>query len=97
MSVGFQPGSKADIDNRAGALATQVRDVLDNVAQFQGYLAGLTDAVLQAAPFAYSEADVTLLKSAFTQLDALRQVALGSQAQPEANNFLFFSNQIARP
>ena len=97
MTVGFQPASKADIDTRAGVLATQVRDLFGQVEQFQAWLSGIADATLTAAPYGYSQADVTLLKSAFTQLDQLRVVATGGAAQAAANNFLFFSDQIARP
>lgn len=91
MSVGF-PQDKAAIDIRAGALSVQIRDLLTDISEFQGLLATKQDTDLTA--LGYTEAEVTLLKSAFTQLDQLRQVALGQATQSAANNFLFFSNQL---
>ncbi len=94
MSVGF-PTDKVSIDARAGDLARRVRDVLTDVQRFQAFLAGKTDAELVA--LGYTQADVTLLKSAYTQLDSLRTLATGGSTQATANNFLYFSNQLLGP
>lgn len=91
MAVGY-PQDLAAINSRAGSLAYQMRELLGNIQNFQSFLSGQSDAALVALGFV--EADVTLLKGAYTQLDALRLVAYGQQAQPAANNFLFFSNKL---
>lgn len=42
----------------------------------------------------YTAAEVAVLKSAYTDLAALRQVANGQQTVGTANNFLFWSAQL---
>lgn len=91
MSVGF-PQDKAAIDARAGSLSTQIRDLLTAIQQFETFLGGKADTDLTA--LGYTSAEVAVLKSAFTQLDQLRQIATGSTTASAANNFLFFSNQL---
>lgn len=94
MSVGY-PDNKAAMDARAGGLAIQARDLFAAVGNFQAYLASKTDSEL--VTLGYTQGEVTLLKSAFTQLDALRLVATGQQTVPAANNFLFNSNKLVGP
>lgn len=100
MSVGF-PLTRLDYDNRAGMLALQMRNLLDDIQHFQANnIAAYTDAQLIAMPSGgsqfeqYVQADVTLLRNAFTQLDAGRLVLTGQQTVTTANNFLFWANQI---
>lgn len=91
MSVGFS-SDKTAIDARAGGLSTQIRDLFTQIQLFEQFLAGKQDTDLTA--LGYSEPEVTLLKSAFTQLDQLRQLATGQSTQATVNNFLFFSDQL---
>lgn len=91
MAVGF-PQDRSAIDNRAGALATNARDLLTQIANFKVFLDSKIDTELNA--LSYTAAEITLLRAAFTDLDNLRKVATGAQSQPAASNFLFNSNKI---
>jgi hypothetical protein len=98
MSVGF-PATKADFDSRAGQLATGIRAALYNCSQFCALLQGApwaTDANLVA--LGYTQAEVTLLKAAFTDLggtgNSLYRIANGQAFVGSANNFFFNSNQL---
>jgi hypothetical protein len=94
MSVGF-PVSKNDIDLQAGQLAIQVRDLFVQIDNFRAFLD--TKETDDLVAMGYNEVDngeVTLLKSAITQLSEGGKVLRGLQAQPEVNDFLHFSNLI---
>lgn len=93
MSVGFSQDRTA-IDNRAGSLSAQTRDLLTQIQHFQLFLSGKSDADLMNMPNGYTQDEVTLLKSAILALDQLRLVAQGQATQSAENNFLFFSNQL---
>jgi hypothetical protein len=94
MAVGYS-ADKGQIDMRAGSLSVQIRDTFHQIEEFQNFLEGKTDAELMTDPYNYSSDDVLLLKSAFSQLDMLRQVAFGEIAAPAGtNNFLFFSAKL---
>ncbi len=102
MSVGYQPASKGAVDSRAGNLATQWRDLITATRQYGAWLGGQTDVALQSLPNpggnAYTTDEVALLKSAFTQLVAGCDQLEGKASPPgSANNYLFFSDQIAQP
>ena len=68
--VGF-PADKAALDARAGNLAVQLRDSLDAAARLKSWLDTKTEADLVA--LGYTAAEVAVLKSAYTDLAALRQ------------------------
>ena len=89
--VGF-PADKAALDARAGNLAVQLRDSLDAAARLKSWLDTRTEGDLVA--LGYTAAEVAVLKSAYTDLAALRQVANGQQTVGTANNFLFWSAQL---
>jgi hypothetical protein len=98
MSVGF-PSTKGDFDSRAGQLATALRQDLFQCSQFSALLQGApwnTDSNLVA--LGYTQAEVTLLKAAFTDLggtgSSLYRIANGQAFVGAANNFLFNSNQL---
>ena len=92
MSVGY-PATKADFDARAGTLAKAVRDDLAQCSQFCALLqsAQWTDANLVL--LGYTQAEVTLLKAAFTDLGgtgtSLYQLGHGAATLPSANDFFF--------
>lgn len=89
--VGF-PTDKNTLDARAGNIAIQVRDSLDAASRLKAWLDTKTEADLVA--LGYTSAEVAVLKSAFTDLSALRSVATAGQTVPTANNFLFWSAQL---
>lgn len=91
MAVGFG-ADKAAIDARAGHHAMTIRDTLDEAARVKTWLDGKTEAELVA--LGYTATEVATLKSAYTDLDNLRKIANGTQAQPTASNFLFWAARL---
>lgn len=98
MSVGF-PSTKGDFDSRAGMLATGLRQELFQWSQFCALLQGApwgTDANMVA--LGYTQAEVTLLKAAATDLGgtgtSLYRIANGQAFNGAANNYLFNANQL---
>ncbi|HNW62740.1 MAG TPA: hypothetical protein PKJ32_07045 [Piscinibacter sp.] len=89
--VGF-PTDKNTLDARAGNIAIQVRDSLDAASRLKAWLDTKTEADLVA--LGYTSAEVAVIKSAFTDLAALRSVATAGQTVPAVNNFLFWSAQL---
>jgi hypothetical protein len=62
MTVGLPP-DKAQLDAWSGALARDVVTWMNRVDKLQALLAGLTNPVLQAAPYGYTQPEIDLLKS----------------------------------
>ena len=93
MAVGLH-ATKADVDNRSGGLARDLANVLANIEDFQLWLLATTDEVLEAAPYSYTSGEVAILKSAFTDLDLLRQVYYGLAAHTPAAALDAFSKQL---
>jgi hypothetical protein len=92
MAVGF-PSDKTAVDARSGDLARRTRDLFTDIERMDRWLAGQTNQELEA--LGYTAEDVTLLRAAMTDLNALRLVATGQEVGPTAiNDFLFWSNQI---
>lgn len=92
MSVGLY-ATKSDVDVRAGQLARAVRDELTGVGDFKLWLDTQTDPNLTA--LGYSGPDIATLRSAFNDLDKLRQVYLGAVAQTPAYDFRTFAKFLA--
>lgn len=88
MSVGFS-ALKNDFDSRAGSLATGLRDALYNCFRFNTLLqsAAWSDANLIA--LGYTQAEVTLMKAAFTDFTSLYNVAHANGTVPASNDFFF--------
>jgi hypothetical protein len=84
MSVGL-PVGKADIDQKVGGLALQLRDLILEVGPLKQRLDAMTDADLTS--LGYTTADVTLLRAAMVDLFQIQQVALGLASQPTAYDF----------
>jgi hypothetical protein len=91
MSLGF-PSDKTTVDQRVGSLAWNLRTTFDQVQTVKTWLDGKLDAELTG--LGYSAAEVTLLRAAFTDMDNLRKVAHGLQAQPGASDFFFNANKL---
>ncbi len=89
MAVGF-PAGKPEIDNRAGGLVTALRDDLYRCSQFSTLLqsgGAWTDANLIL--LGYTQAEVTTLKAAFTDLTSLYNVAHANGTVLASNDFFF--------
>src|SRR6266702_7741448 len=92
MSVGYS-ATKTDFDSRAGQLATALRAALYNCQQFSQLLQSSqwTDSNLIA--LGYTQAEVTLLKAAFTDLGgtgiSLYNIAHGGALPGGPNDFFF--------
>jgi hypothetical protein len=94
VTVGY-PINKATIDSRAGYLVKTLRDTLEQAATLKGVLDGLTTQQLVA--MGYDETtnqEVSVLKSALTDLYNLGRVANGQAAQSPANNFFFWAARL---
>lgn len=93
MAVGLGR-SRADIDYRAGQLATALRNTFDEIDRFQAFLAGFPDADLEAAPIGYTTTDVAQLKSAFTDLAQLGAVYRGTATRTPAYDYRTFAKLL---
>lgn len=86
------PTTKSEIDAQTAAVVVSLRDSLDRAQRISLWLSGKTDAEVTA--LGYSSGEVSVLKSAFTQLNQLRTVATGQATVVSANDFLFFARQL---
>jgi hypothetical protein len=84
MSVGL-PVGKADIDQKLGVLALQLRDLIMSVPQLKARLDAMADTDLTS--LGYTTAEVALIRSCMVDLDQIQQVALGLATQPTAYDF----------
>lgn len=94
MSVGF-PADKGTIDQRAGSLAWQLRETLNQVQLVKAWLDSKTDAELgTSGGLGYSAGEITTLRAAYTDLDNLRKVAHAQGTQAVANDFFFNAGKL---
>lgn len=91
MSVGF-PATKTDIDLRAGQAVVNAREAMDSIIRINVWLGEQSDASLVA--LGYTQTEVTLLKSSFTDLANLVGVARGTRTQAAANDFFFNARKL---
>ena len=91
MAVGF-PTGKQDIDSRAGFLALTLRDALRDVKTLKGWLDGKTEQDLM--DLGYTSGEVATLKSAYTDLAKLADIAAGQATQAEASDFFWFAKHL---
>lgn len=94
MAVGF-PEGKWDIDNRAGQVARNMRDVLREVESFNAWLGDHDDAFL--TDVGYTTEDVSVLRGAFIDLTKLSRIAHGQDTQAEANDFFWNAKHLLGP
>lgn len=85
MGVGFARG-RAEVDQRAGQLAVNVRNLLTEVERFAEILGQASDAYLMT-DLGYTQAEATLLKAAYTDLYLLARVYRGAVALPVVKDF----------
>lgn len=98
MSAGF-PATKNDFDSLLGGLATAVRLDLYKWSQaFQLVTSAPWSTDSNMTALGYTQAEVTLLKAAATDLGgsgvSLYRIAIGQASNAAANNYLFNSNQL---
>lgn len=91
MSVGL-PSDKNSIDSRAGSLAIALRDIFTQISRFEAWLAAQTDQSL--INLGYTSTEVAQLKSAFTDLDQLRQVYEGTATRSPAYDYRTFAGLL---
>lgn len=86
-----------DINVKAGSIYLALRNTLQDVKNFQAMLGTLADADLQSADQngkAFTAAEITTLKSAFTDLDQLRQVFEGTATRTPAYDYRTFAKLL---
>jgi len=94
MAPGFQV-TKDAINQRVGSIVVAGEAWLEDVRRQSAWFADTLDADLQAMGFTVGvNSDVALLKSSFVDLENLRKVAYGQQAQANANNFFFWAAKL---
>lgn len=93
MSVGY-PKGKAEIDERSGTISVALRNILEEVDQFQLFLLATPDADLTSPPYNYTPQEVAVLKSAYNDLAKLASIYRGNTAQPDAYDFRTFSKLL---
>jgi hypothetical protein len=91
MSVGLNP-SKGEIDNQAGIIARDLDSATSRCLDFKNYLDGKADADLVA--LGYTEEEVTILKSAYTDAAKLATIFRGLVAEPSIYDYRTFLKQI---
>lgn len=91
-----QPASKQELNEIIRSLTTAVRTSLDNIKEFKMILDGVPDANLIAAGggYEYTQAQVTEIRAAITDLDKLRQIAEGLATQAAASDFYFNARKV---
>lgn len=89
--AGFSTDKNA-VDARIGSLVLQLRDSLDGIERVKVWLDGKTTQDL--VDLGYSEGDVAVIKSAFTDLSNLAGIAEGRGTQVEVSDFFFWARQL---
>lgn len=82
-----------EINTKAGAISRSLMDAFDEIAVFQDWLIAQQDTDLEDLGFATE--DITLLRSAFNDLSALRLVYMGQATQETPADFRTFPRQLA--
>ena len=91
MVVGFEV-TKTDLDRRMGGSVIALREAFVQIARVQEYLGRMTEGDL--TEMGYSAEEIALIKSSFSSLTTLKDVAEGKKAQPEADNFFFWASRL---
>jgi hypothetical protein len=91
MAAGFQV-TKDALNQRLGSIVVAGEAWFEDVERLAAWLAATPDADLVALGF--TSGDAAQMKSAFTDLDNLRQTAYGQRAQPAASNFFFWAAKL---
>jgi hypothetical protein len=92
--AGLQPTTGTDVNVQLGVIARNVFSALADAQMAKAWLDTMPDATLTAAPYSLSQADVTLLKSAFANLNKLGDVFNGTVAHSPASDLRTFAKQV---
>ncbi len=84
--------SQGELNNAAASIASSLYATMDNINKVKVVLDTLDVAALQGLGFIATEANQ--LKSAFTDLDKLRTVFLGTATQSPAYDFRTFTKLL---
>lgn len=84
--------TRGEIDSRVGVVAIQLRDLFAQIRIVQEYLASQTNQNL--IDKGYTQGDVDIIKSAYTDLDDLRKIYEGLINLPDARDFRTFTKQL---
>jgi len=85
--------SKDELNNAAAAVASSLFATMDNIAKVKAVLDGYSSAQLVSL-FGFVQADADVLKSAFTDMDKIRQIFTGAATQASTNDFRVFAKQL---
>lgn len=100
MTVGDQV-TQAEINATALQIVRQLYSAFTNIQRFQAYLTATPDATILGYPtggsVALVQADINVLKSAFTDLNLLRTVFEGTATQGSLKDFRAFAGQLLGP
>lgn len=88
MSIG-RTATKDDLNNAAGSIASSLFATMDNIAKVKVVLDTLDTTALQS--LGYTAGEAAQLKSAFTDLDKLRTVFIGTATQSPVYDFRTFT------
>lgn len=91
MSIGL-PATKQEIDSRSGDIARSFQRSFDDVLTMQSYLQATANADLVA--LGYTDTEVNVLKSAFSDLAQLGTIFVGQAALAQAKDFRTFARQL---
>lgn len=86
------PINKDIIDTRAGYLTQTLRDAFVGVQVLKDYFDATPDADLIA--LGYTADDVAVLKSSYTALAKLGQIAHGQATQAQPDDFFFWAKKL---
>lgn len=91
--------TKAVLDNQMGSIISAIDGALLQAHELQQFFLAHVDgdftASTGAGPTGYVQADVNTMKSAFTDLEQLYQIFIGSQNLASAKDFRAFAKLIA--
>lgn len=93
MAIGIQQTGQ-DINAWAGKIALEVEMTMVQIQHMQAFLVATPDTTLEAAPYSLAAGDVSTLKSAFTDLNTLANIYLGTASQTTPYDFRTFSKQL---
>lgn len=91
MSVGL-PVTKSEIDTRAGDIARRFQQSFEDVLTMQQYLTATLDVDL--VNLGYTQEDVGLLKAAFSDLEHLGRIWMGTEALAAPKDFRTFVKKL---
>lgn len=93
MSVGLSP-TKSQIDSAAGSEVNELEMRFSRIERIKAWLDETPDATLEAAPYSYTNGEVAILKSAYSDLKQLIDIYRGGANLASAKDFRAFAKQL---